>query len=84
MAPFSYAIFLLRLLLLQPNPPKQQYYRREEADPDFPPDARLLGHPQHPVHRASELESRVLKLIVHFLSEGGGVADFVADEVRQL
>jgi len=70
--------------LTQPNPPKQQYNRRKEAQPNLPPDTRLLRHPQHASHGTPEAIPRVLELVVHFLSEGCGVADFVADEVCQL
>jgi len=65
----------------QPHPPEQQDNRGKEPDPNLPPDPRLLRHPQHAIHSAFYLVSRVLKLVVHLLGEGGGVADFVADEV---
>jgi hypothetical protein len=74
----------LNLSLTQPNPPKQQNNRRKEAQPNLPPHARLLRHPQHAIHGALEPIPRVLELVVHFLGEGGRVADFVADEVCQL
>lgn len=67
-----------------PHPPKQQHEGDEERNPGFPPDTRLLGHAKHPIHGASDLVPTVLELVVHFLGEGGGVTDFVADEVCQL
>jgi hypothetical protein len=82
--PSHFVLVCPRLMLqrlAQPDPPKQQYDRREETNPHFPPHTRTLCHPQHPVHRASQLQSRVLKLIVHLLGEGGRVADFVTNEV---
>jgi hypothetical protein len=38
-------------ILPQPNPPKQQYDGRKEAQPRLPPNARRLRHPQHAIHR---------------------------------
>jgi hypothetical protein len=70
--------------LPQPYPPKQQYDGSKEAQPRLPPHTRTLSHPQHAVHRALEAISRVLKLIVHLLSQRGRVTDFVANKVRQL
>jgi hypothetical protein len=68
-------------LLTQPHPPKQQYDRSKEPNPNFPPHTRLLRHSQHTIHSALDLVSRVFKLIVHLLGEGGGIADFVSDEM---
>jgi hypothetical protein len=68
----------------QPHPPKEQNNRRKKPNPNLPPDARLLRHPQHAIHSALNFMSRILKLVVHLLSKGSGVADFVADEVCQL
>lgn len=71
-------------LLPQPHPPKQQYDRRKEPKPRLPPNTRLLRHAEHTIHSAPNLIPRVFKLIIHFLSEGGGVADFVADKMGEL
>lgn len=78
--------FPLSILLsfAQPHPPKQQYHSSEEPQPRLPPHPRLLRHPQHPIHCTPKPIPRILKLVVHFLREGGRVADFVADEVCKL
>jgi hypothetical protein len=70
--------------LSQPNPPKQQYDRCKEAQPRLPPDARLLRHPQHAIHRTLQFIPRVLKLIVHLFREGRRIANLVPDQVCQL
>lgn len=70
--------------LPEPHPPEQQDQRSEKSKPCFPPNARLLRHAEHPVHRAFNLVPAVLKLIVHLLRKRRRVANFVADEVRQL
>jgi hypothetical protein len=70
--------------LSQPNPPKQQYNRRKEAQPRLPPNARLLRHPQHAIHGALQFIPRVLKLIIHLLREGRRIANLVANKVCQL
>jgi hypothetical protein len=68
----------------QPNPPKQQYNHSEKPHPSLPPYTRLLCHSQHAIHSPLDLIPRVFKLVVHFVGQGGGIADFVADEIRQL
>lgn len=72
------------LLLLHPHPPEQQHHGGEKRNPCFPPNTRLLCHPKHPVHRALDFVPAVLELVIHFLRQGGTVADLVADEVCQL
>ena len=65
----------------QPHPPKQQNNRRKEAKPSLPAHARLLGHDQHTIHSALDLEPRVLKLVIHLLCEGSRSTNLVADEM---
>lgn len=61
----------------QPDVHEDQDDGGEEAQPDPPADARLLGHDQHPIHGAAEPEPRVVKRVVHLVHHGRGVADLV-------
>ena len=63
----------------QPNIRKHEPHGQEEAEPDFPAHARLLGHAQHAGHGAPEADARVVEGVVHAVGEGGGGADLVAD-----
>lgn len=66
-------------VLKQPNISENQPHRHEKPNPDFPPHARLLSHPQHAVHSPSQPHACVVKRVVHVVSEGGRGADLVAD-----
>lgn len=63
----------------QPHIRKDEPDGQEEAKPDLPAHARLLGHAQHARHGAPEADARVVEGIVHAVGEGGGGADLVAD-----
>ena len=63
----------------QPDIGKNQPHRHKKRDPNFPPHARLLSHPQHAVHGASQPDARVVEGVVHGVGEGRGRADLVAD-----
>jgi hypothetical protein len=71
-------------ILPQPNPPKQQYNRRKEAQPRLPPNARTLRHSQHAIHRALEADPRILKLIIHLLRQARRIANLISNKVCQL
>ena len=63
----------------QPNVSKNQPHRDEKPEPNLPPHARLLRHPQHAVHRPPQPHARVVERVVHGVREGGRGADLVAD-----
>lgn len=63
----------------QPHVRKDEPHGQEEAEPDLPAHARLLGHAQHAGHGAAEPDARVVEGVVHAVGEGGGGADLVAD-----
>lgn len=81
--------YFLSTLSLTPPPPssssKQPHVRKdephgqEEAEPDLPAHARLLGHAQHAGHGAAEPDARVVEGVIHAVGEGGGGADLVTD-----